>query len=72
MEDNASIRCMRHCSSDYNIFYVNFPVVCPICKDKLEGSFLVLPPFCLPCPFVSTRISPYSIVVKPTEGCFLK
>lgn len=72
MDDEAAIRCMRHCSNEYNIFFVNFPEFCPICKGKIKGSCLVLPPFCVPHPFVSCFQALYSIVVKPTEGCFLK
>ncbi|XP_028394117.1 MKRN2 opposite strand protein-like isoform X2 [Dendronephthya gigantea] len=33
---------------------------------------MALPPFCVPCPFSSSSRTPYSIVVKPTDGCFLK
>lgn len=71
MEIENAVRCMRHCSSDWNIFYVNFPGSCPICGGKLKGSFLVVPPFCVPHPFVSSSAVPFSVVVKPTDGCFL-
>ncbi|XP_046850795.1 MKRN2 opposite strand protein-like isoform X2 [Xenia sp. Carnegie-2017] len=70
MDERYTIRCMRHCDNSFNIFYIKFPRVCSICKKKIEGSVL-LPPFCIPQPFVSSRQARCSVILKPTDGSFL-
>ena len=80
------IRCFRHCSTLKNVYCLVIPESCSICGAHLKSCAYLLPPFCVPSPFsfhLSTllnsphvssfqAIKPYSLVVKPTKGDFLR
>ena len=66
------VLCMQHCTNQFNIFFTNFPEFCPICGLSLRSCSLLIPPFRLPSPFVSNISAPCSVLVKPTDGTFLR
>ncbi|KAM7447363.1 protein of unknown function (DUF4796) [Porites harrisoni] len=66
------VRCMQHCTNKMNIFFTNFPDTCPICSKSLNSCSLIIPPFRVPCPFVSQRNVSRVILVKPTRGSFMR
>ncbi|XP_020903334.1 MKRN2 opposite strand protein-like [Exaiptasia diaphana] len=68
------VMCMQHCSRQENIFYIDFPLHCPICGLKLQNCQLIVPPFCVPSPLVSASFMTLSccILVKQTHGDFLR
>lgn len=71
IEEDA-VRCMQHCSNQWNIFFTKFPETCPICGKALRSCPLIIPPFRVPCPFVSQRNVSCVFLVKPTRGSFLR
>ena len=66
------VRCMQHCTNEMNIFFTNFPETCPICGKSLRCCSLMIPPFRVPCPFVSQKNVSRVILVKPTRGSFMR
>jgi len=68
------IMCMQHCIQDKNIFFIEFPSICPICGVCLQNCELIVPPFCVPSPFLSASCSDLCccLLVKQTKGGFLR
>ncbi|GAB1610779.1 hypothetical protein Ahia01_001364400 [Argonauta hians] len=72
-DDSDIIRCFQHCTLTTNIFYTShFPVVCPLCGEDVAHSDPIIPPYRINCPFTDAAHNPFSVVVKPTLGTFLK
>ncbi len=65
---DPGIICYQHCGP--KVFCMTLPQICPCCNESIESKKLKLPPFRLPYPFVEPR--PCSIILKPTQGDFLK
>ncbi len=64
---------MQHCSKDANIFSFDaVPERCPLCMKSLADEVLPMPPFHLPFPFRNARDCPCSLVIKPSNGSFLR
>ncbi|XP_068757205.1 MKRN2 opposite strand protein-like [Montipora capricornis] len=72
IREEEAIRCMQHCTSEWNIFFSKFPETCPICGKSLSRCQLIIPPFRLPSPFVSQRNVSCLFLVRPTRGSFLR
>lgn len=66
------IRCMQHCTSQWNIFFSSFPETCPICGKSLSRCSSIIPPFRVPSPFVSSKDVSVACLVRPTRGSFLR
>ncbi|KAK2145735.1 hypothetical protein LSH36_660g02000 [Paralvinella palmiformis] len=69
MMENDPIICFQHCES---ILCLSVPEQCPACSADLSKTSLQIPPFRLPSPFQDSLESPYSIVIKPTNGSFIR
>lgn len=67
-----AILCMQHCCNQMNIFFTNFPEICPLCGQSLKSCSLIIPPFRIPSPFVAQNTVSGVLLVKPTKGSFLR
>ena len=65
-----NILCFEHCEK--KVFCVKLPDTCPVCQIAITQCNFKLPPFKLPTPFSRAQDHPCSIVIKPTNGDFLK
>lgn len=65
---DPGIVCYQHCGA--KVFTLKLPEVCHVCKGQLLTSQLI--PFRLPYPFVKASQYPCSVVLRPTNGDFLK
>eukprot|EP00096_Caligus_rogercresseyi_P008874 TRINITY_DN2889_c0_g1_i1.p1 TRINITY_DN2889_c0_g1~~TRINITY_DN2889_c0_g1_i1.p1 ORF type:complete len:281 (+),score=83.66 TRINITY_DN2889_c0_g1_i1:100-942(+) len=64
------ILCFEHCSSQS--FALRLPEKCSMCRTKLTECSMSIPPFEVPSPFSRARDYPCSVVLKPTQGDFLR
>lgn len=71
-EENERMFCMRHCTPDCNIFFLSFPPCCPVCNAELNNCSLIIPPFRVPSTFVSRQSAVCKILLRPTDGNFLR
>uniref|UniRef100_A0A0A9WBU7 Coiled-coil and C2 domain-containing protein 1A n=2 Tax=Lygus hesperus TaxID=30085 RepID=A0A0A9WBU7_LYGHE len=67
MNLDPGIICFNHCSR--RIFCSNVPERCPSCGVSLSGSIF---PFRVPYPFVRPAQHSCSVVIKSTDGTFLR
>lgn len=69
---DPGIICFQHCGP--KVFCIDFPEVCPSCKDDLGATAadFKLMPFRLPFPFVKASQYPCAVILRPTNGDFLK
>ncbi|CAB4066565.1 KPNA5_6 [Lepeophtheirus salmonis] len=64
------ILCFEHCR--VQTFALTLPEKCTQCRTKLTECSMNIPPFEVPSPFSKARDYPCSVVLKPTQGDFLK
>lgn len=64
---DPGIICYQHCGA--KIFTLKLPEECHMCKEQLTSQII---PFRLPFPFVKASQYPSSVVLRPTNGDFLK
>ena len=72
MEEPDPVVCFQHCEKGVNIVYLEMPALCPLCGQETGATRSELPPFRLPSPFTAAVTAPYSVVVRPTDGTFLR
>ncbi len=64
--------CFHHCSTDVKIICTVVPETCPVCKAELNATAMKIPPFRIPSPFLSSKDVDFGVVIKPTNGSFLR
>ena len=64
---DPGIICYQHCGA--KVFTLQLPDACHACQKRL-GSQVI--PFLLPFPFIKATQYPCAIVLRPTNGDFLK
>ncbi|CAG0880350.1 unnamed protein product [Darwinula stevensoni] len=69
---DPGILCFQHCDKKTKIFCFSVPSTCPVCGCDLVNSPLRIPPFRIPYPFGRARDFRCAVVIKPTQGSFLK
>lgn len=67
-----NLRSFQHCKKDIDLVCFNLPVRCPLCGQSTSITESRIPPYVLPSPITSSQTSPRSIVLKPTDGDFLR
>lgn len=72
MEEPDPILLFQHCQKGVNILYLDPPEMCPLCRRDTATTPSEIPPFRLPSPFQSAQDAPFSVVVRPTVGSFLR
>lgn len=71
MSDDPGIVCFQHgCCPDSKIFCYQLPERCPGCAVPLAQAGVM--PFRLPFPFVRPHQHPCAVILKPTNGDFMK
>ncbi|XP_026816424.1 MKRN2 opposite strand protein [Rhopalosiphum maidis] len=68
MNNDSGIISFQHCNHK-NIYCINIPTNCPVCKICLKNLQNI--PIRVPYPFVRASQQPCAIIVKPTCGNFL-
>lgn len=69
MTSDPGIICFRHCST-LNVFCKCVPDKCPVCHSFIES--YIFEPFGIPYPYANAIQMPVTIVIKPSQGSFLK
>ncbi|KAL5013283.1 hypothetical protein ScPMuIL_007553 [Solemya velum] len=66
------VKCFQHCDKNYNILCFQLPFICPLCRRNVSCSESRIPPYSIPSPFGDAMSSPYSVLIKPTYGSFIR
>lgn len=67
------VMCFQHCEKDVDILCFHVPEICPICMLNMDATpSMEMPPFRLPSPFTNGVASPFSLLIRPTDGTFLQ
>ncbi|XP_005109122.1 MKRN2 opposite strand protein [Aplysia californica] len=69
---NQDLRSFQHCRKDIDLVCFRLPTQCPLCGQSTATTESRIPPYVLPSPFVSSHTTPRTIVLKPTEGDFIR
>ncbi|CAB3368777.1 Hypothetical predicted protein [Cloeon dipterum] len=69
MNRDPGLICFKHCKSD--IFVFSVPKSCPECNADLTTNTDITP-FSIPFPFTRASQYPCSLVLRPTNGDFLR
>ena len=65
------ITTFKHCNPSKNIFCFKLPTKCPICDEPIKSC--LVPPCFVPSPLnCKDGAKPYSVVIKPTHGSFIR
>jgi len=71
MSYHHSFLCFQHCERNVNCYCLTLPEYCPICHTSLAVSELRIPPFRIQIPLIRGERTRLSLVIKPTNGCFI-
>jgi len=67
-----NLMCFQHCVKNVNVFCFVLPALCPMCGEDLSTADLRIPPFRVALPFSTASNNPHHVVLKPTNGNFLR
>ena len=70
--NSLKLRCFQHCRKDTDLVCFRLPERCPLCGEDTAMTPCRIPPYILPSPFVSSGAAPRSVVVRPTNGTFIR